>query len=544
MTKLRPYQQEAFDSMCDHLRQGDSTLMVLPTGTGKTIIFAKAVAKAKGRTLVVAQRQELVYQAAAKIEQCGVSAEVEMGVHRATADDSPWPNAKCIVASVQSLNSKYGDWGKKRMHRFRDISLIVIDEAHHSCSAQHQEVIDYFRRVNKNLKVVGFTATPDRHDELRLPFESVAYNYELPQAIDDGWLVPIQQKVVHIASLDFADIELSRATGDFSVHALDATMKYEENLHGVCTAIKDIGKGRRTLLFTTSVHHAERACEVLNRYEPNSANYIYGKTPDDHRRVLLKDFDDGKYPYLSNCMVCTEGYDSPGIEIIAVASPTRSRAKYAQQVGRGMRPLTGIVDGLPDADLRKEAISLSTKPHLTVLDFTGQNALRHKLVSTADILGSKYPEEVRQGAARLAAISDEPLDMQEALEAEDLLYKKELSERKRKGIKATAVEYTVEAICPFSLLDVKPARVGPWTNTKPLSDKQVDLLVRNGINTACLNIAEQRQVMNALFRRIDGGMATFKQIKMLQDCVGLSTTESKKVTKERATFLISDYLSR
>ena len=539
--KLRPYQQEAFDSMCDHLRQGDSTLVCMPTGTGKTHVFAHAVAKAKGRTLVIAQRQELVYQAANKIEHTGVIPELEMGVHRATADDSPWPNAKCIVASVQTLNRDYGGW-KKRMHRFKDIGLIVIDEAHHAASPSYQEVIDYFRRVNKNLKVVGFTATPDRMDELKLPFESVAYNYELPQAIDDGWLVPIHQKVVHIASLDFDGIELK--TGDFSTHALDATMKYEENLHGVCTAIKDIGKGRRTLLFTTSVHHSERACEVLNRYKPDSANHICGKTSDDHRRVLLKDFDDGKYPYLSNCMVCTEGYDSPGIEIIAVAAPTRSRAKYAQQVGRGMRPLTGIVDGLPDADLRKEAISLSTKPHLSVLDFSGQNAMRHKLVSSADILGSKYPEEVRQGAARLAAISDEPLDIQEALDAEDLLYKKELSEKKRKGIKATAVEYTVEAICPFSLLDVKPARVGPWTNTKPLSDKQVDLLVRNGINTACLNIAEQRQVMNALFRRIDGGMATFKQMKMLQDCVGLSTAESKKVTKERATFLISDYISR
>src|SRR5205823_2117669 len=142
--------------------------------------------------------------------------------------------------------------------------------------------------------VLGVTATPDRADEEALGqiFESVAYDYEILDAINDGWLVPVMQQMVKITGLDFSHIRTT--AGDLNGADLARVMEDEKNLQGMVGASIEIIGGKRTIMFTSSVRHAEMCCNILNRHHQGMAKWICGTTPKDERRQTLKDFENGK----------------------------------------------------------------------------------------------------------------------------------------------------------------------------------------------------------------------------------------------------------
>jgi superfamily II DNA or RNA helicase len=203
-----------------------------------------------------------------------------------------------------------------------EFSLLIIDEAHHSAAKSYRKVIDYYRR-NKNLKVLGATATPDRADEKALGqiFDSVAFDYEIVDAIDDGWLVPITQQSVVVDGLDYSGIRTT--AGDLNGKDLAAVLEFEETLHGFVGPILELSGDRKTLIFAASIAHAERICEILNRHKPKSAEWVHGKTPKEERRDLWPRYAGSDFQYLVNVGVTTEGFDEPSIEIIAICRPTR-----------------------------------------------------------------------------------------------------------------------------------------------------------------------------------------------------------------------------
>jgi superfamily II DNA or RNA helicase len=364
------------------------TLAVLPTGTGKTVCFAH-VAKTwldsdRGRVLIMAHREELIQQAADKVLQVtGLHADIEMGESRAD-QCSLIDQAPVVITSVQTMCRP------NRHERFdpRQFGLLIVDEAHHATAPTYRRVIDHFAQ-NPDLRILGVTATPDRADEEALgqAFESVAFTYEIETAIQDGWLVPIEQQFVQVQGLDLSGCRTT--AGDLNEGDLARIMETEENLHGVVHPALELAGDRPSLFFMASVAHAERGAEIANRHQAESAVCLHGKTPRDERREKLKAFSRGEFQHLFNCGLFLEGFDETSIAVVAMARPTKSRALYAQAVGRGTRPLPGLVDGLDDAAARRRAIAMSHKPGLLVLDFVG-NSGRHKLVSTADILGGNY----------------------------------------------------------------------------------------------------------------------------------------------------------
>ena len=191
---LRDYQAQCLKSINHNFVDFDSTLAVLATGAGKTVIFAELIRQNQPmRAMVLAHRQELIAQARMKIEDiAGVECEVEMA--DMTAMVSLYGRAPVVVSTVQTQIS--GGKGTERMRRFdpHDFGLLIIDEAHHAASSSYRRIIDHYRQ-NPNLKVLGVTATPDRTDELALGeiFESVSFDYEIIDAIHGGYLVPIDQ---------------------------------------------------------------------------------------------------------------------------------------------------------------------------------------------------------------------------------------------------------------------------------------------------------------------------------------------------------------
>jgi superfamily II DNA or RNA helicase len=494
-----------------------STLLVLATGLGKTVVFSSVIkAMQPGRAMVLAHTEELIWQAQQKLEAMGLRVEVEMGeLKSGNALDG---DADVIVSTVQTHNSKWRD-GTKRMTKFRpeDFSVLVIDEAHHAAAGSYREIIAHYRQ-NPNLKVLGVTATPDRADELALGeiFECVAFDYEILDGINDGWLVPIEQQMVHIEGLDFSKVRTT--AGDLNGADLAAIMEAEEMLQGVAgSTIKIIGE-RKTLVFAVTVKQAEVICEIFNRHKKDCARWVSGKTNKDERRETVAAYARGEFQVLCNCNCFSEGFDVPGVEVVVVAKPTKSRSRYAQFVGRGTRALPGIVDGPETSDARRSAISASAKPSMLVIDFYG-NAGRHKLISAADILGGKSSEDAKIRATKKAQQDGIPVNVIDQLRFEEEKLAEEKEERRkleaaRKARIVADVKYNVTAVDPFDRYQVRRQPPSSWEhrNGISLSEKQRAALQRMGVNPSEISVSCGRKLLGARFN----GPCSEKQAAVLR----------------------------
>ncbi len=526
--KLRPYQDEAKVDVFDEWKDRRATLVVMPTGTGKTVLFAAIIQDAQpSRCLVIAHREELISQARDKIERLtGLQCEVEMA--DMYANNSLFHDTPVIISTVQTQNAPYGD--RTRMSRFKpeDFGVLVIDEAHHATAKSYQNLIHYYSQ-NPKLKILGVTATPDRADEEALSqvFESVAFDYEILDAIHDGWLVPIEQVFVQVHGLDFS--EMRTTAGDLNNADLSAVMEAEENMQGVASAsIQIIGK-KRALVFTASVKQAEMLSDIYQRHGI-VADWVSGKTPKDERRSKLSRFSSGEMQVMCNCGVLTEGFDDPGVECIIMARPTKSRSLYAQMCGRSTRPLAGIVDPIEDDEGRRQAIAQSAKPCCTIVDFVG-NSGRHKLMSSADILNGNASEEAVSRAIKVALKSGGPVRMDEAIDEAVNDIAVEIEERRRRDAarKAKVVakaSFSKSTVNPFDILDLNPVKERSWDKGKVLSERQRSMLLKMGINPDTMPFAQGRQVLAEVFRRINAQECTFGQAKVLKR-YGLDTKVSK-----------------
>lgn len=539
--KVRPYQAEAKQSCTEEWKTVASTAVVMPTGTGKTVLFSSIIPDFQPkRAMVIAHREELIWQARDKIEaMTGLRCAIEMG--DMFANNSLFGETNVIVSTVQTQVSKYGD--RRRMGRFKpeDFGLLIIDECHHATAQTYRDVINYYRQ-NSNLKVLGVTATPDRTDEEALGqvFDTVAYDYEILDAIHDGWLVPIQQQFVNVGDLDFSSVRTT--AGDLNGADLARVMEDERVMQGVCGSSFQIIGDKRAIVFTCSVKQAEQGCEIFNRYRSNMARWVCGATNKDERRVMLKDFKHGKVQVIFNCGVLTEGFDDDGVEVIVMARPTKSRSLYAQMAGRGTRPLAGLVDGEESSEARKRAIADSRKPSCLILDFVG-NSGKHKLMSSADILGGKVSEEaIRRAVARAksgAVRMDQAIDEEEAKLREQMERRRKAEEATRARLKAK-VTFASRVVNPFDALDIEPVKERGWDSGKKLSPKQGALLLRQGINPDNMSYAQSRQVLNEMFRRWNNKLCTFKQAALLKRY----GYETKDMTMQKASELITGLRSR
>ncbi len=516
---LRPYQSDASDAIFVEWQTHDSTLVVMPTGGGKTVLFADVIRRVfPRRALVLAHREELVFQARDKIRRVtGLRADVEMGDYRAAV--GLCDSARVIVSTIQTQCS--GGDGGGRMAKFDPMrfGVLIIDEAHHATSASYRRVIEYYR-TNRKLKILGVTATPDRADEEALGqvFQSVAFDYEVLDAIHDGWLVPIEQQMVHVEGLDYSSIRTT--AGDLNGGDLAAVLEAEKNLQQMTAASLQIIGQRRALVFTASVKAAETTAEIFNRHRADMAAWVCGKTDKDERRSVLAAFAAGKVQVVCNCGVLTEGFDDPGVEVVIMGRPTKSRSLYSQMVGRSTRPLAGVVDGPETAEARRAAIAASAKPSCLVVDFVG-NAGKHKLVTSADILGGKVSEAALDLAVARARKAGGPLNMSAALDAAEAELQQEceqarLAEAARRARLTATARFTTQAVDPFDVLALDPVKARGWDQGRQLTEKQRSLLQKQGINPDELSFSQGKQLVAEIFRRWDGKLCSFKQAKVLK----------------------------
>jgi len=518
--KLRDYQEAAVNAVLECWKKARSCLIVLPTGCGKTVVFGEIIRRLlPKRAMVLAHREELISQAKEKVEAISnAEVDVEMGQREAISNFGVWPNV--IVSSVQTQIT-----GRMKKFAPSDFDTLIIDEAHHATSKSYRACIDHYL-ANPDCRLLGVTATPDRADKLALGnvFETVAYEYPVTQAIQDGWLVPVRQKLVKVGSLDYSKI--STCAGDFNQGELAEVLEEEKNLHGIASPTLEICGQRRAIIFAASVRQAERLAEIINRSTKDKADWLCGKTPKEERKQKLARFKSGERQFMVNVGVLTEGFDDAGVEVVVMARPTKSRALYAQMAGRATRPAAEIAAKLGDAEKateRRDMIAKSSKPSCLIVDFVG-NSGRHKLVSAIDILGGESldpdDEEALAIARERCEESEDGLDVQEEIEkAREEIKVRKQEEAKRRAFITLSAKYTVIPVDPFDVYDVAQAdaQTRSLLDRRMLSWKQRQLIrERIGIDPDSLSTADGKALIDSYFKRSARGLATLKQTRYLR----------------------------
>ena len=402
-----------------------------------------------------------------------------------------------------------------------EFGLVIADEAHGATARTWKRVLNYYKQ-NPDLKILGLTATPDRLDEESLGqiFDEVAVEppYEILDAINDGWLVNVYQYYIGIDSLDYSDVKTT--AGDLNGGELARILEVEETAQKMVGASVEAIGDKSALMFTESVKQAEICCDIFNRHKSGIAEWASGETPRDERRKIVKRFKEGETQVLVNCDLWGKGFDAPATQFIILGRPTKSRSRYAQWIGRGTRPLTGLVDPFDLAEDRKQAIESSDKPFLTVLDFAG-NSGRHKLVSCADILGGNVSDEIIERAEKKAKESGQAVNVTESLlEAEEEIRlereEREQRERARKAKLLARVKFQKKSIDPFDVFGITPTRERGWDRGKKLSEKQRSLLEKQGIDPDKIPYSQAKQLIGEIFNRWKDEKCSFKQAKLLQ----------------------------
>lgn len=484
--ELRPYQQEAREAIFEQWDGGVlKTLLVLPTGCGKTIIFAKVTedcVRRGDRVLILAHRGELLEQAADKIRQStGLRCAVEKAEETCMGS---W--FRVVVGSVQSMMRE------KRLGQFPEdyFQTIIIDEAHHCISDSYQKVLNHFNGA----KILGVTATPDRGDMRNLGsyFESLSYEYTLPKAIREGYLSPIKALTIPL-KIDMTGVGVQ--AGDFK--ASDISTALDPYLQGIAQEMEKYCKDKKTVVFLPLVKTSQKFRDLLNAHGFRAAE-VNGDSQD--RSEVLEAFDRGEYNVLCNSMLLTEGWDCPSVDCVVVLRPTKVRSLYCQMVGRGTRLSPG-------------------KDHLLLLDFLWHTE-RHELCHPASLIcqdeevAKKMTEHIEQAGC--------PVDIEEAEKtaAEDVVAQREealakqleeMKRRKKKLVDPLQFEMSIQA---EDLSGYVPAF--GWEMGPP-SEKQKATLEKLGILPDQIeNAGKAAKILDRLDKRKEEGLTTPKQIRFLE----------------------------
>ena len=484
--ELRPYQEAARQAIHTQWNSGvQRTLLVLPTGTGKTIVCAAVVedaVRAGRRVLILAHRGELLDQAADKIRRStGLASAVEKAESSCLGS---W--YRVVVGSVQSLQRP------QRLEQFPHdyFGTIVIDEAHHAITDGYRRVLDWFPEAD----VLGVTATPDRGDMRNLGevFGSLAYEYKLTEAIRDGFLCRILAQTIPL-QLDISTVGMSG--GDYAVGELGGAL--DPYLDQIAAEMARYCKDRKTVVFLPLIKTSQKFRDILNAHGFNAAE-VNGQSAD--RAEVLADFEAGKYNVLCNSMLLTEGWDCPSVDCVVVLRPTKVRSLYSQMVGRGTRLSPG-------------------KKDLLLLDFLWLTD-RHELCRPADLICED--RAVAQQMTDILAAAACPEDIEDAAKqaGEDVVAQREealakqLAEQRRKRARLVDPLQYEMSIQAEDLTGYVPAF--GWESSPPTAE-QLTALEKLGIQPDGVDSAGKAGLLlDRLAKRRNEGLTTPKQIRCLE----------------------------
>lgn len=454
---------------------------MLPTGCGKTVVFNTIANQRKGKTLILAHRDELIEQARDKY--CAMFGDVPGKIKAETEEIR-----QITVGSVQTMSRR----------DYRGLfDTVIVDEAHHAVSPSYLAVLNQF----PNAKVLGVTATPDRGDKKSLAqyFEGIAYEYSLRKAVEESYLCDISAKTIPL-EIDMNAVKVS--LGDFELGSIAATL--DPLLPQIAEAIKREAADRKTVVFCPLISIAQELAGMIP-----GAREVNGMSDD--RKEVLDWFDKaGPGAVLCNAMLLTEGWDCPSCDCVVVLRPTKIRSLYAQMIGRGTRLSPG-------------------KENLLILDFLWL-CHKHNLCKPASLL-SDSAEDIEEVVKKS---KDEEIDLlcavSDAEEARRQALAEALERQTRKKSKLVNPLELFSILDDIGLADYEPSF--KWEEDDA-SQKQVTTLQNMGIDAEGITKGYASAILDRVIGRAKNGLATVKQVKTLkrygyEDCINWTRAEATK----------------
>lgn len=322
---LRSYQRRSVDRLVKALQEGKSPLLVGATGCGKSICIGAVGQAIGGRQLVLQHRQELVDQNMRKYRL--VNPKARVGFY--TADIKSW-RGDATFSMVPTL--------AKNLHTIPKLDLVMIDEAHHAAAATWRQVIEVAKERNPEVRICGFSATPEHADRksLRVVFDTVADQVTIRELVQLGFLVPPKAFVVDVAGTQDRLRALGKVSDYFDQEAVEQILNTVAVNAEVVRHWSEKAGGRRTVIFASTVHHAEDVAAAF-RAAGVPAECVHGGMPDAQRQGILRRLATGQVQVVVNCMVLTEGFDCPPVSCVVLLRKYSEKGPLVQMVGRGLR---------------------------------------------------------------------------------------------------------------------------------------------------------------------------------------------------------------
>jgi superfamily II DNA or RNA helicase len=296
--------------------------------SGKTRIAGEIIrlGTSRGKRVVfVANRIELVKQAAEAFEKLGIKCGILQGTNTHNAA------AQVVVASIQTMIRR----------KSQDYDLIIIDECHSSAgSAAYHSLI----HRNTNVPIIGLTATPwskgmaRKHKELNNEplWQDVVVAATIPDLIRDGFLVDCD--IYAPGEPDLTGVKV--VNGDYDKTQLAAATDKDVLVGDIVKTWIKLGGGEQTVCFAVNVAHSRHIVEQFKAHGFD-ARHVDGYMDDEERKPIIEAFRRGEFQILSNCSMLSEGFDVPSTSVCVLARPTRSQIRFVQMVGRVLRPHPG-----------------------------------------------------------------------------------------------------------------------------------------------------------------------------------------------------------
>ena len=421
MPQLRNYQQEFFDATMLAFKTHRRVLGRAATGLGKGPWLAAMAQHFSqfGRVMILVDVKKLVRQLADTVYWfTGERPGVEMADETAINDNHFCAPDRIVVSSVQTQYS--GKEGKERYRKFnpKDFSIILLDETEAFLAPKYRSVVDWYLNGNPDLKLCGVSATPLRSDGIAMAnlFDTVAFDRDIKWGINEGWLVKLRQAFVHV-SADFSTLSVKPGAdgeADYSSEEIASRIMNEQTQIELAKGILHVAENRKSIIACPTVEVARAVAHYIDAEKPGSARCIYGDLGDEEKDETFTAFANNDFQFLSSVMMLSKGFNQPDIRAVFNCRKTKSKRLYQQLVGRGTRPLQGLVDHLATASERKAAIAASAKTDCLIANMVGvESEVRDMTI--LDLLGEVEDGVILERAKQ--KIKDDPeKDADEAME--------------------------------------------------------------------------------------------------------------------------------
>ena len=321
--QLRSYQIKAIDSLrySFNTKGKKSPLLVMPTGAGKTVVFAaisKAISQNEKNVLILVHRRELIDQASKKLKNIGVNHGVIAAKYASSQNNIQ-------IASVQTLV-------RRLVTNTFNPHYIIIDEAHHAAAGSWRKIIEHFKDAYK----IGCTATPIRLDGRGLAdyFDDLVKGPGVAKLIKDKYLAPYK---VFAPPLKINLDKVKTLGGDYQKKELEKQIDSADIIGDAVQQYKKHADGLPAIAFCISIKHATDVCNKFKDAGYKAA-IVHGEMKVDDRDKAIKGLGNGKIQILTSVDVISEGTDVPDVSAAILLRPTKSEGLYLQQVGRVLRP--------------------------------------------------------------------------------------------------------------------------------------------------------------------------------------------------------------